>query len=66
MQCNVTRYNRIFLPCPSEAATRPSTIILFELFRVRDGTSQFVDEVAGWGAFPLVNAQKALVRGRFR
>ena len=56
--------NRIFLACPSEVESRPSMVIVFELFLCRGRRSK-TDKVVGWGAFPVSDSKFDLIQGKF-
>lgn len=57
--------NLLTLACPSLAQARPSNVLVFELLAVRGGR-RIADRVLAWGAFPLSDGSKSLVRGRFK
>jgi hypothetical protein len=51
------KHNRMFLTLPSAAETRPSMVLVFELFLCR-GKRTKIDRVVGWGAFPISTGSK--------
>uniref|UniRef100_A0ABM5GDC2 Orofacial cleft 1 candidate gene 1 protein n=1 Tax=Pogona vitticeps TaxID=103695 RepID=A0ABM5GDC2_9SAUR len=50
---------------PARKDGRPGEILLFELFLLR-GTNTCIDQVVGWGAFPLCNNNLDTVEGKFK
>jgi len=60
------RVNKLFLACPAKAATNPSMVFVFELFQVRNSTTNKTDRVVAWGAFPMSNPTGDIIKGHFK
>ncbi len=60
------RANRVLLACPAMVDAAPSMCLMFELFQLRNGTTNKTDRVVAWGAFPLFDSTGALVRGLYK
>jgi len=54
---------KIVAPCKEDV--RSSMVILFELFRINSKESK-LQQVDGWGVFPLINAKFEINEGKYR
>eukprot|EP01135_Chromosphaera_perkinsii_P003239 Nk52_evm14s239 gene=Nk52_evmTU14s239 len=55
----------VFTVCPSKPAIKPGMVMVFELFILR-GRAYPVDQVVGWGVFPMADAAFDIVQGKFK
>ncbi len=60
------RFNKLFLACPSKTHATPSMVFVFELFQVRNDSSNKTDRVVAWGAFPMCDPSFDVVKGYFK
>jgi hypothetical protein len=52
--------------CPAAEILQTHAILLFEVWQLKVGKYDPIDEVVGWGAWPLVNKDFLVVEGKFK
>lgn len=57
--------HRMNLMCPSKNTSRPSNVLIFELFQIRGGSNK-TDRVKAWGCMPLIASNFDTISGKFK
>jgi len=55
----------LFFLAPSKVEVRPSMLFMFELVLLSNTRTSPVDQVVGWGVFPLINSEFKINEGEF-